>query len=149
MPRRLPLFAVLVAGLSPMAPGAYAADALPGPVQAELLRVVDGDTLELRVRIWLDQDLVVKARLAGVDAPELTRPGCPAERALAEQARDLVAREAGSGNVLILTGVEHDKYAGRVVATVRTGAGRDLGEILIAAGLAEIYGEGRDWCALS
>lgn len=139
-----PIVALLAAG----AP-ASAADRLAGPVPATLVRVVDGDTLELRVHVWLDQELVVKARLAGVDAPELTRPACEAERALAEQARDLIARETAGEDALVLTGIEHDKYAGRVVASVATGAGQDLSQALLQSGLADAYGESRDWCARS
>ncbi|MEO5338879.1 MAG: nuclease, partial [Magnetospirillum sp. WYHS-4] len=52
------------------------AETLPGPYAAEILRVIDGDTFEARIRLWLNQDLVQKVRLAGIDAPELTGP-CP------------------------------------------------------------------------
>lgn len=144
-PVRALILAVAMAAPAP----ALAADRLAGPVPATLLRVVDGDTLELRVQIWLDQELIVKARLAGVDAPELTRPGCPAERALAEQARDFVIRETAGEAPLVLSAIEHDKYAGRVVASVTTGAGQDLSAALLRSGLADIYGEGRDWCVNS
>jgi hypothetical protein len=29
---------------------------LPGPIPAALVRVIDGDTVEVRARIWLDLD---------------------------------------------------------------------------------------------
>ncbi|HCX68087.1 MAG TPA: nuclease, partial [Rhodobiaceae bacterium] len=32
---------------------AYAAERMAGPVEAEVVRVVDGDTLVARARIWL------------------------------------------------------------------------------------------------
>jgi hypothetical protein len=55
--------------------GAYGAEIsrpdLPGPIPAELVRVIDGDTIEVRARIWLDLDLTTRVRLAGIDAPEL------------------------------------------------------------------------------
>ncbi len=140
MVRRL---ALLLACL--LTPFAAQGERLSGPVPAQILRVVDGDTLELRVRIWLDQELIVKARLADVDAPELFRPDCPAERALAERARDFVLAEAGRD--VTLTSVEHDKYAGRVVAHVADDKGRDLSALLLSAGLAAPYGDRTGWCA--
>ena len=63
---------------------------VPGPVPAKVLRVIDGDTLMVRARIWIGQEIEIKVRLAGVDAPEL-RAKCERERILARPARDLVA----------------------------------------------------------
>jgi endonuclease YncB( thermonuclease family) len=59
---------------------------MEGPVEAEVLRVVDGDTLTVRAKIWIGQELTTNVRLSGVNAPELSGT-CDAERALAEQAR--------------------------------------------------------------
>ena len=47
--------------------------AFKGPVAATVERVIDGDTIEVKAQIWIDQELRVAVRLAGVDAPE--RPG--------------------------------------------------------------------------
>lgn len=123
------------------------ADALPGPVRAEVLSVIDGDTILVRARIWLDLELSVHVRLAGVDAPEL-RGRCAEERHLAERARALVERAVDGGRV-VLSELEHDKYAGRVVARVTTPDGRDLASALLAAGLARPYDGGArgSWCA--
>mgnify|MGYP001996263084 CR=1 FL=1 len=48
---------------------AFAADTLPGPIQAEVIRVIDGDTIEVRAEIWLGQYIETNVRLAGMDAP--------------------------------------------------------------------------------
>jgi micrococcal nuclease len=122
------------------------AETLPGPVRAEVLSVIDGDTILVRARIWLDLELSVHVRLAGVDAPEL-RGRCAEERELAVRARALVERAVGSGRV-VLSELEHDKYAGRVVARVTTADGFDLAGALVAAGLARSYDGGRrpSWC---
>ena len=45
-----------------------AAETLPGSIQAGVLRITDGDTIEVRPQIWLDQYV---ERLAGLDAPKL------------------------------------------------------------------------------
>src|SRR3546814_10238300 len=70
--------------------GARAAEVIEGPVAAEVVRVIDGDTLKLKVHIWLGQTVEVDVRVAGIDTPEL-RGKCPSERAKAEEARDYLA----------------------------------------------------------
>ena len=103
------------------------------PLSARVLREVDGDTFEARIRIWLDQDLVRLVRIAGIDAPEL-KGHCPGEREAAAAARAFLAGLLGE-EVELLT-VQSDKYARRVVAAVRLPDGKDLGRALLAAGHA-------------
>ncbi len=120
--------------------------AIAGPVRAHLVRVVDGDTVEVLARIWPDHYVHTRVRLAGIDAPEL-RGRCAEEIALAERAK---ARLAGllAGNRLLLADVHYGKYAGRVVARVLTEDGRDVAGILLAEKLARPYDGGRRerWC---
>jgi endonuclease YncB( thermonuclease family) len=121
-------------------------EVLPGPVTARVLRVHDGDTLVVRARIWVGQELEIKVRLAGIDAPEL-RGRCPAERVLARRARDFLRNRIGAGPVR-LNLIQYGKYAGRVLARVETDDGEDLAAMLIAAGLARPYDGGKrgSWC---
>ncbi len=145
------LAAPVVGGALPGALGA--ADRLPGPLPAQVVSVLDGDTLEVRVHIWLGQDLSTRVRLAGIDAPELEGK-CDRERDLARRARAyLLARldpvDAGAGAAMVrLREVRYGKFAGRVLARVETWDGTDLGQGLLAAGLARPY-DGRrraSWC---
>jgi endonuclease YncB( thermonuclease family) len=108
------------------------------------VRVIDGDTLEVRARIWLDQEVTTSVRLAGVDAPEIRRPSCAAERALGEAATAFVAALALVDVTLVE--VEHDKYGGRVVARLMLPDGRDLSELLLAEGHAVATGTEDPWC---
>ncbi len=128
---------------------AGAQDRLAGPVPAQVLSVIDGDTIEVRAVIWLGQGVRTRGRLAGIDAPEL-RGKCARERALAERARAyLLARlEGGERAQVRLRDIRYGKYAGRVLARVETAAGEDLGRGLMAAGLARPYaGRARaSWC---
>ncbi len=146
---RLAMVAIALFGLW-LAP-APARDILPGPIPAQVLRVLDGDTLEVRARIWLGQDVTVRLRLAGVDAPE-RRGACAHERALAARAEALVQRllsgDDGPARVT-LREVRNGKYAGRVVARVVVADGTDLGAALLEAGLARPYDGGAraPWCA--
>jgi len=120
---------------------------LAGPIPAMVVRVVDGDTLNVRARIWINQELDTAVRLLGIDAPELNG-ACEAERLKARQARDfLEARSAG--RLVVLHEITNDKYGGRVIARVATESGEDLGAGLVAMGLAATY-DGRGprpkWC---
>ncbi len=121
-------------------------DVLAGPVEARVIRVGDGDTLVVRARIWVGQEIVIRARIAGIDAPEL-RARCPRERMLAEKARDFVTAMVGRRPVWLVD-IRNGKYAGRVLAGVRTEDGTDLGRALLAQGLARPYEGGRRkrWC---
>ena len=123
--------------------GAQAAE-FSGPAHGRVVRVIDGDTVKMRVPIWLDQEIVVSVRLAGVDAPELFRPKCDAERALARQAKSFVEAFLRDGEV-DLVAIGQGKYAGRVVAHIEAD-GADLGDALVAARLG-VRGAKGNWCA--
>lgn len=121
-------------------PGRY------GPYPAEVLRVIDGDTLEVRVSTWPGQQVVTKVRLRGIDTPE-RRSRCSAERALSERATHALQSLVGRGPVT-LNGIGPDKYFGRVVADVALSDGGDAGAALRAQGLARTYAgrKRQDWC---
>ncbi len=46
--------------------------------------------VKVRVGVWIDLELVVSVRVAGIDAPELFRPKCEAERRRARAAKTFV-----------------------------------------------------------
>jgi endonuclease YncB( thermonuclease family) len=137
--------------LAAAAAAADAAEVLSGPVPAVVVEVVDGDTLRVRARIWLDQDVTTSVRLAGVDAPEM-HGACRREREMARRAQAFVASQlapAGDhGASVRLRDLRYGKYARRVIARVETAAGLDLGAALLAAGLARPYDGGArtGWC---
>ena len=134
---------------------AKGAEPLPGPVPAEVVRVIDGDTIAVRARIWPGQFVETRVRLRGVDTPETRRPGCEAERAAGEAAtgftsdwiaRDTPSAEAGRA-AISLHDIDLGSFAGRVVARIRRADGADLSDDLTAAGLAVAYGADAPWCA--
>lgn len=127
-------------------PHAESRGAIAGPVRAHLVRVLDGDTVEVLARIWPDHYVETRVRLAGIDAPEL-RGRCAEEIALAERAKARLAALL-AGNRLLLADVHYGKYAGRVVARVLTEDGRDVAAILVAEKLARAYDGHRrmPWC---
>ncbi len=140
------LLATLVYLLALAAPAGPATETLPGPIPAHVVRVIDGDTLEVRARIWLGQEVSILVRLAGIDAPEL-RGRCEGEKRLAEEAKAYLRVMVGAGPVT-LSEVRYGKFAGRVMAQVSNAVGDDLSQALVAAGLARDYAGGRrqSWC---
>lgn len=101
--------------------------------------VVDGDTL------WLDG---AKIRLANINTPEVSQPGCAGERALGEAAtRRLVALlNAGPFTLERQGSRDADRYGRLLRVASRNGV--SLGQVLVAEGLAEEWqGRRSDWCA--
>jgi endonuclease YncB( thermonuclease family) len=123
-----------------------AAPARGGTHPADVLRVIDGDTFEARVHVWPGLDITTKVRLRGIDAPEL-KARCPAERAMAEAARDALRDLLAEGAVGV-SAITPDKYGGRVVADAATHSIANVSAALQAKGLARSYGGGhrRGWC---
>ncbi len=134
--------------------GATASAYSPPPAQivlrsahpAEVLRVIDGDTFEARVRIWPGMDVTTRIRLRGIDAAEL-HARCDNERVKAIAAREALARILAEGAVGV-SGVAQDKYGGRVDADVSTARTPDVSVAMLGTGLARAYSGGRreSWC---
>ncbi len=114
---------------------------------AEVLRVIDGDTFEARVRLWPGLEMTTRVRLRGIDAPEL-KSACADEFVRAQTAREALETLLAEGRVAIFN-IGPDKYHGRVVADVATRQTPDVSAALLAAGHARLYQGGRrgNWCA--
>ncbi len=140
MGRHLPI--VLIAALIPGA--ATATEVIPGPINARVVSVYDGDTMVVDTEPWPGLTVHTKVRLAGVDTPEI-RGECQAEKDLAIRARDFVRATVGAQ--VQLTNVRLGKYAGRVVADVWVNE-QKLSDLLIAENLGRPYHGGRreGWC---
>jgi len=107
------------------------AETLPGPYPAEIVRVIDGDTVEARVRVWLGLDQTIHVRIRDIDAPEL-KGACPEAAAASKEA---LAGLLGSGPIT-LTNIKHDKYGGRVDGSLILADGRDVGAEMLHLGHA-------------
>lgn len=93
-----------------------------GRTRAEVLKVVDGDTL--RVLLNGKREYV---RLVGIDAPELKRGG--------EKARNFLAQLCPVGSTIYLEIFGRDRY-GRLLAEVYTENGLDVNHALLKENLA-------------
>lgn len=119
---------------------------LRGGHPAEVLRVLDGDTFEAKVRIWPGMEVTTRVRLRGIDAPEMSAR-CDDERLKAVAARDALAKILSEGTVGV-SRIGQDKYGGRVDADVSTSRTSDVSTALLDRGLARRYSGGRreGWC---
>jgi endonuclease YncB( thermonuclease family) len=138
-----PLVALAAALL--VIPEAHAAEALKGPIEGVVVRVIDGDTLEFVAHVWLGLNLTTGVRVRGIDTPEI-RGACAREKDLAAKATRRLS-ELATGGVRIAN-IADDKYFGRVVADVTTLNGTDVKTAMIASGLARPYdgGSRQPWC---
>lgn len=122
-------------------------EVIPGPVQGEVLNILDGDTVTVRLHVWIGQDIETHVRIAGIDTPEI-KGKCAAERSKAQEARSEIAALL-SDNKIQLSNVRLEKYAGRVLAEAQATDGTDIAGYMIEKGLARPYGgEKRNgWCS--
>jgi endonuclease YncB( thermonuclease family) len=124
-----------------------------GPYNAEVMRVIDGDTIVVMAEIAPNLIAEWSVRLAGIDTPETFRPKCEKERALGKLATQFVKNRfpTNQGNPwVLLRYVKDDKFSGRVVADVHISKSTTLNKLLIDNGHAvEYHGKGprHDWCA--
>lgn len=118
----------------------------PGPAPdpgCYVPRVIDGDTVDLSCP---DRG-TVRARLMGFDTPEISDPGCAAERRLGLQAKARLRALLAAASWVEAGFHGTDRY-GRALVVLRLD-GRDVATTLISEGLAVPYAGGRriSWCA--
>lgn len=120
---------------------------LHGPMTGEVLQVLDGDTLSVKIRIWIGQEIETSVRIDGIDAPEI-KGKCAHERTMAAAAQRELLRLIDNKTIRIYN-VRLEKYAGRVLAQAETSSGINISRHLLEKGLVRPYhGEKRQpWCA--
>jgi endonuclease YncB( thermonuclease family) len=126
--------------------GSPRGDIVAGPLAGEVTGVLDGDTVSVRVHVWIGQEVETSVRIAGIDAPEI-HGKCEKERRMAENAKEEL-QSLISGNPILLTNIRLEKYAGRVLAAAQTKNGTDIARHMLDKGLVRPYrGEKRrPWC---
>lgn len=129
---------------------AHGAEKISGPVQAVVVRVIDGDTVVVNAKVWPQLTVEdISVRVFGIDTPE-RRGKCDLEKARAEEAKQLMSDAFEVGTQVHLTNIVLGKFAGRVVANVNRGDGLSWSDLIVGVDLAAPYfgkGEKKDWCA--
>ena len=99
--------------------------------------VVDGDT------IWFEGR---KIRIADINTPEISKPGCASEERLGQKAKIRLQALLNQGSFSLQSiDRDQDQY-GRDLRII-TRDGESLCDIMVAEGLAERWqGYRRDWC---
>lgn len=118
-----------------------AAETIPGPVEARVLRVIDGDSFVAEAHVWPGHLITVNVRVRGIDAPEL-RSRCAGERIAAARSRNALAKMIGNGPVA-MTNIGGGKFYGRVLADVTAPDGRPVAEAMAANKFAKPYAGGK------
>lgn len=119
-----------------------------GPYKAEVLRIIDGDTVELNVRVWPQLTQRIKLRLDGVNTPQKRGRGVSdCEKEAGQKATNFTQKWLPVGEIVTLKQVRLGKYAGRALGQIWKG-GASLGDALIKAGHAKPYtgGKREPWC---
>lgn len=108
---------------------------------AEVVRVVDGDTVKLKVDVGFRLTFTDNFRLVGIDAEEL-RDTDPAKKALAQAAKTRVEQLLPVGSQVLIRTTKSEKY-GRWLVEIDTlpkeAASVHINSLLVAEGLAKPY----------
>ena len=118
---------------------------LKDPIQAELIRVIDGSEIEVRVTLVDNQHKILNIKLKGIDVPKLAG-ACPEERALALKAKTRL--EQILQKHLILSELLEQENSRSFMAQVMTSSGMDPVDKLTLENLARPYWGGHvfGWC---
>lgn len=117
-----------------------------GPYKANLVRVVDGDTIDFDIKLWPRLTQRARIRVSGINTPEKrTRVHC--EKAAGIAATEFTQSFLDTAQKIIITDVRDGKYAGRQLGNVYVD-GNSLSEALLNAGHARPYdgGSRSAWC---
>jgi micrococcal nuclease len=108
---------------------------------AKLIKVVDGDTLDLEVDLGFDVNVKMRFRLAGIDTPELKSKDAT-ERLTALEAKQFVQDFLANKPLKVLTSKDKQEKYGRYLATVFVVGGENLNVALLDNKLAKPYDGG-------
>jgi micrococcal nuclease len=117
-------------------------------------RIIDGDTLVVRIALWPGLEAIYSVRARGIDAPEMRGAKCPQEKLWAEEARARAEKLYSPGTTVRLEKVELDSF-GRAVADIRRWRSDRwlyFAEEMVNADMAEAWQEDWpdvDWCTLA
>jgi endonuclease YncB( thermonuclease family) len=125
MPSRRAAFLALVVVSGCVASDCAADAEPPGWFRAEVIRVIDGDTVDVKF-----DGGVIRVRLRAIDAPEMDQPGGVA-------ARDAL-RALSEGESVRVIGAAND-YWERRLAEILLPDGRSLNRLQVEAGHAWLY----------
>lgn len=122
-------------------------DILEGPVQARVIRVIDGDTPAVIAQVWPGHYVSISIRVGGIDTPEKKGRAKNAWEAQQAELASQATRELIEDKEVLLYNLQYEKFGGRMLGDVKTLDGTDVAQNLISKGLARAYDGGtkEDW----
>lgn len=107
----------------------------------EILKVVDGDTVDITIDLGFDVTVKQRVRLDGIDAPEHISSN-PEEKKLASESKEYLENWLKNQKDLIISTTKDDKY-GRILAKISTSDNKIcINEEMIRLGYAWTYDGG-------
>ncbi|MCH9845298.1 MAG: thermonuclease family protein [Alphaproteobacteria bacterium] len=121
-------------------------DFAPTTYRAEIIRVIDGDTIEARIFIFPQLQAIYKVRLADIDTPEL-KGKCPQETQRAKQAKAyLQTLLPPKSEVTLHINDKFDSF-GRILAQMHHDRHGNIAALLLENNHAVLYGDRvKGWC---
>lgn len=115
-----------------------------GPYHADVVRVIDGDTVEVMAEVFPGAFQKFGLRLDGVNAPE-TRTLNLCEKKAGLKVKHYV--ESIIPKQVIITNIHKGKFAGRMIGGILIN-NKDLADMLLEKGLVRKYdgGKRKQWC---
>jgi|TARA_Y100000310_G_scaffold280419_1_gene300143 micrococcal nuclease len=112
--------------------------------RATVLRVVDGDTVDVMLELGFNVSLKERVRLYGINAPE-SRTRDKLEKVKGLASKDFVVEwtEDHADEIVIVTRIDKRGKYGRVLGTIMTESGENLNELMIKEGHAVEYFGGK------
>lgn len=105
--------------------------------RASVIRVIDGDTVDLRIDLGFEVGLNMRVRLAGIDAPERGKPGG------SEATKWLTEKLSPHVDVIVKTEKYRREKYGRYLATIYLlGDVTHINDQMIEAGHTRTYDGG-------
>lgn len=124
--------------------------------EGEIVRVVDADTLTVKIHLLPGLEYTVDVRSRGVDAPELRRPGCDWEATIAKEATEAIERRFPVGSWVYIENIQEGSFSGRIVADIKQWYGnqrwRTVSQVLLDKegrwGVPYERSNPFDWCQI-
>jgi endonuclease YncB( thermonuclease family) len=104
-------------------------------VKALVLSIIDGDTFDVQ----LEDGVIWRVRLLGVDAPELPKKGSDVSSSDGMEAKNFLIALIDKKKIELEFDTEKSDVYGRLLAYVYLPTGEDLQEILLKSGHAKVY----------
>jgi micrococcal nuclease len=110
--------------------------------EAVLMRVIDGDTEDLRIDLGFNVFTEQRFRLLGINTPELHSKDAD-EKVRAKAAMNYLSGLLSSSPLTARTSKDKQEKYGRYLATIINNAGLDVNEEMVKAGHAKRYDGGK------